>query len=522
MRPLPVAAALAAGLVLITSCLDTTRPPAVASRAHLSVAPVFAAGAPTFDFDRVRIVVLRTSTDSLRDTTVAFSIGQPQFELDLQVHAVPNEQLTVVLQYRSSSLVLYEGGGTAIAHSTTSSGTPAQITVNPVGPGATATRVTLSPAGGTFPSTGAITVTARAFDAKSTELTGALFKWTADDASVGTVSASGVVQPTAKGGLLRVTATTMSGASGDALITFIGPPARLLIGGGGGQTGAPGQALTEQFSVVAVTATGLAVAGQTVSFGATGGGSVSPATAATDGGGVARTTMTLGSSLGSYTFTATLGSLVASVTATAASGPAAKLIVVSGDGQSDTVRKTLAKPLVVKVTDQLGNAKSGVTVNWARTSGTGSLSASASATSADGTASVSYTLGTKTGSETVVASVQGVTATASFTVTAQPGAPARMSAPAGTTITGKVGVPITGAPYVLITDQDGNPAPGVSVQGQLFSATLLLATQTLTSDANGIVSVTGVIPPASGSYSVVVSRSGLTGSPITFVVSISP
>ncbi|MEO7084669.1 MAG: hypothetical protein ABI085_10195 [Gemmatimonadaceae bacterium] len=48
------------------------------------------------------------------------------------------------------------------------------------------------------------------------------------------------------------------------------------------------------------------------------------------------------------------------------------------------------------MTDQFGNATSGATVTWTRTTGSGALSSTTSVSAADGTANVTYTRGAAT------------------------------------------------------------------------------------------------------------------------------
>ncbi|MBD2772975.1 N,N-dimethylformamidase beta subunit family domain-containing protein [Iningainema tapete] len=80
---------------------------------------------------------------------------------------------------------------------------------------------------------------------------------------------------------------------------------------------------------------------------------------------------------------------------------------VSGDNQTGTAGAALANPFVVRVQDSAGNPQSGVTVNFAVTSGGGSVSPTSAVTGANGQASTVLTLGTTPGVG------NGVTATAS-------------------------------------------------------------------------------------------------------------
>ena len=151
------------------------------------------------------------------------------------------------------------------------------------------------------------------------------------------------------------------------------------------------------------------------------------------------------------------------------------------------MRKTLKNPLVVKVTDQFGNPTPNVTVTWTRTAGTGSLSASTTTTNADGLTNVSYTRGTKVGSESVSAAVGGVTGGATFTVQALPNGPAAIAVVAGSGQTGRASQPLAAPFVVTVTDDVGNPVAGTAVNWTATNGTI---PPTTTTDAQGTSSNT--------------------------------
>src|SRR5439155_1412655 len=94
--------------------------------------------------------------------------------------------------------------------------------------------------------------------------------------------------------------------------------------------------------------------------------------------------------------------------------------LVSGNGQSDTVRATLA-PFVVKVTDALNNPSSGAKVAWARLAGAGIVSADTTTTDGAGLTQVTYTLGASLGSEQVRATLARTSANVLFAATVTAG-----------------------------------------------------------------------------------------------------
>jgi Domain of unknown function (DUF4082) len=96
----------------------------------------------------------------------------------------------------------------------------------------------------------------------------------------------------------------------------------------------------------------------------------------------------------------------------------------SGDNQTGAAGATLSNPLVVQVKNSAGNPESGVTVNFAVTSGGGSVSSASAVTNASGQASTILTLGSIVGStqpvtNTVSATAAGV-GSVTFSATASP------------------------------------------------------------------------------------------------------
>ena len=98
------------------------------------------------------------------------------------------------------------------------------------------------------------------------------------------------------------------------------------------------------------------------------------------------------------------------------SGPAG-IVKSSGDGQSAPTNTALPEPLTVIVFTQFGERLRNVTVNWAITTGSGTLSALSTLTDDGGMASVNFTTGATPGLVAVQARVSGLPAlTFSITV----------------------------------------------------------------------------------------------------------
>ena len=137
------------------------------------------------------------------------------------------------------------------------------------------------------------------------------------------------------------------------------------------------------------------------------------------------------------------------------SSPPASVGILSGNGQAATAGQAAPNPLVVRVTDADGDPVKGVTVQWAVSSGGGSLSAASSVTGSDGLAEVQWTLGPRAEAQTVTATVEGL-APVVFTVTPAAGAVARLVInPDSVEVTARHVPVLLGASF---TDVHGNPA----------------------------------------------------------------
>lgn len=163
--------------------------------------------------------------------------------------------------------------------------------------------------------------------------------------------------------------------------------------------------------VVRVTdAFGNPISGIPVTWTAEGGGSVSAASTLTDISGQTSVQRTLGPTAGvqSTSATANLAGSPIIFTHTATAGTAARVTVVSGNGQQALPGTTLPEPLVVQVLDADNNPIVGRAVAWVIGTGEGSVNPTTSNTDDQGRASTQWTLGPQPGPNTVSAVVSGV------------------------------------------------------------------------------------------------------------------
>ncbi len=109
-------------------------------------------------------------------------------------------------------------------------------------------------------------------------------------------------------------------------------PTTIALVSGNNQTAVGGAALPQPLVVKVTDANNNPVPDVSVAWTAIGGGTVSGATSATNGQGLAQITRTLGTTLGAYTTTAEVPGLAGSpvtFTSTASVGPAAKIVIVT-------------------------------------------------------------------------------------------------------------------------------------------------------------------------------------------------
>jgi lysophospholipase L1-like esterase len=143
---------------------------------------------------------------------------------------------------------------------------------------------------------------------------------------------------------------------------------------------------------------------------ASGGGSVTGASATTNADGIATVgSWILGPAAGANSLTASSGSLAGSpftFNATAIQAPPTNINLAAGDGQNAPAGRPTPIPPTVKIIDADGVAVANVSVTWVVRSGGGSISSSTSLTNSIGVTSVNWTLGL--GANSLTAQVAGL------------------------------------------------------------------------------------------------------------------
>ena len=200
-------------------------------------------------------------------------------------------------------------------------------------------------------------------------------------------------------------------------------------------------------------------------------------------------------------------------------GPAARLDVLAGDQQQDTVGQQLPQPLVVRVTDDKGRPVRDQLVSFRVVSGGGTVFAGAGLTNDDGEVRERWTLGTSAADsqrvearavdpETGAALVFGV-----FRATALPDAPAVLSA-VPMTLAGAAGAALADSLAVKVTDRHGNPISGATVTWSVQTGGGGISPATSATNAAGIAKASWTLGGALGAQTARASAPGLT--PVTF------
>jgi hypothetical protein len=142
-----------------------------------------------------------------------------------------------------------------------------------------------------------------------------------------------------------------------------------------------------------------------------GSSTLSGTTAVTAVNGVATfSTLSLNKAANAYTLQVSGGSATTAITNAfnIVAAPAANLALQSGNLQNATPGTMLTNPIVVLVTDALGNPVSGKTVTFAIASGGGSVGSASTTSNASGLAQSTWTLGGGAGAQTLTVAAVGL------------------------------------------------------------------------------------------------------------------
>lgn len=284
---------------------------------------------------------------------------------------------------------------------------------------------------------------------------------------------------------------------------------------GGSQSATVETELAEVIVVLVKDQNAAPLSGAEVSF-TTGDGSglASVATTTTDAEGKANVSWTIGATVGEQTLTATSGEVSIGVTSIGKEALVATGIsIVDGNNQSATVETELTEAIVVLVKDQNDAPLSGATVSFTTNDGSGSPFMATATSDADGKASVSWTLGTTVGAQTLTATSGGT----SVQVTAigiEVKVATSLVLESGGDQSGRAGAKLTNPVVIKVTDQSGAPFQGATVtftvtEGNVGTSTV--KTIDATTDATGMANVNWTLGTTEGAQTLTITTMAADG-----------
>ena len=309
-------------------------------------------------------------------------------------------------------------------------------------------------------------------------------------------------------GSYTVTAAITGASTTFALANDPGAPATVAVVSGSGQSAV----VATPFSALVAHVTdvhGNDVPSVVVTYTAPSSGAratiAAPGTATTGATGRATLGATAGQITGTYNVIASAtGATPASFALTNTAGTVSTLTATGGGGQSAIVLAPFASPLAVHAADQYGNPVPSAAIAFTA-SGATFADGGSETTDPGGNAQIAATAGTLAGAYSATASSNGATAT--FALANLPGAAAAIAVVDGNPQETVVATGFTAPLHVLVTDAQGNPVPGATVQfapaGTAATATVT-ATSAITG-ADGTASTTASANTIAGAHALVAS-----------------
>lgn len=321
----------------------------------------------------------------------------------------------------------------------------------------------------------------------------------------------------------RVEARAVDPATGEALVfaTFRavgtpGAPAAIAPLGAAQRSGSAGHELPDSLAARVTDLYDNPVPGAAVVWTVrAGGGSISPQTATSGAGGVARAAWTLGLRLDSVQVVdAAAGvALRTEFTATAAPPLGVQVVKVAGDEQTAAVGATLPVALRVAVRMVDGRPLRGVAVTWSAAQGSGSVAPATTITDANGEAAAQWTLGTAAGGQFATASAAGANPV-TFAANATAGPATALVEHSGDGQQGSAGTVLAAPLVVRAQDAHGNPVPGLAVQWTVLTGGGSVNPASSQTGAAGTAFTQWALGSASESQTVRASSGALQ--PVTF------
>ena len=197
---------------------------------------------------------------------------------------------------------------------------------------------------------------------------------------------------------------------------------------------------------------------------------------------------------------------------------AADVEEVEGSGQSAEVATKLPVAVAVRVIDKSGFPVRGVPVSWSVPSGSGTITVLDSVTDRAGASRAEWVLGTKAGTHTAIASVEGL-APVTFSARGTPGAPATITLARDSMGTRNLGD--TTRIVATVSDRFGNPVTDQSITYESSNQAIATVNQSglVTTQGRGATTIVLTRGSARATFRVRVTeiaRVRITPAPITF------
>ena len=386
-------------------------------------------------------------------------------------------------------------------------------------------------------------LTATVLDAGSNPVPGATVTFTVPGSGASATIAGGITAVTGSNGIATsgiVTANSTAGAYNIVasvpsvtgvnfgMTNTAGPAASIAVTSGSGQTTTVSTAFGAVLTATVLDASSNPVSGATVTFTVPASGAratiAGGITAVTNASGVATSgIVTANATAGTYNIAASVPSVTAvnfSMTNTA--GAATSLSVTSGSGQTTVVGTAFGAVLTATARDAGSNPVSGVTVTFVVPGSSASASIAGGLTAVTGVNGVAtsgvVTANGITGTYNISASIPSVAAV-NFSMTNTAGAPASITATAGSGQTTPVSSPFASPLSATVRDAGNNlvgagvnvtfTAPGSGASGTFAGGALAVTTAT---NASGVATSTifSANSTAGGPYAVVASSGAST------------
>lgn len=360
-----------------------------------------------------------------------------------------------------------------------------------------------------LPEGGGTRIVARVVDARRVPVPGQIIAWRSADPTVAAFDSAGRLTAVSSGH------TTLVASGGDLVaelpLEVYPVPATITLLAGDGQHAPAGRRLSAALKALVISRGGRPMAAVPVSFkAADASGRVEQEIDTTDADGIARAVWTLGPRPGRQRLA--LGveadpSIATFVVAEADPRVEDTRVVPPAETLAGRAGQPLSEPVRVRVVDSIGAPLADVPIAW-EADAASTITAEAGRTDSLGEARARWILGPKSGTQHAYAQVGSGRAIPrlGLTATALPGPAASLAVVRPTPLRGVVGKPI-GAVNLRVSDESGNPVPGVAVTARASIGSV--SVRAPVTDSLGRVALIWTLGTAAGTQRLGASAQGV-------------